>query len=101
MSTQFNVQAMVGATESEYLGSEVVGSLVEVRGGMEGGGEFMECAKFGHVGGIGHEFNPPPAVFPMEFFFEVFCVVGGYCVSVMWNPARRSGQGSLFRTTTQ
>ena len=79
MSTQFNVQAMVGATESEYLDSEVVGSLVEVRGGMEGGVEFMECAEFVHVGGSGHEFNPPPAVFSLEFFLEVFFVVGGYC----------------------
>ena len=72
MSTQLNVQAMIGAAESECLSSEVVGSLVEVRGGVEGGVEFMECAKYGHVGGNGHKLDPPPAVFPLEFFFEVF-----------------------------
>ena len=36
VSTQFYVQAMVGVTETEGLGSEVRGALVKVRGRVEG-----------------------------------------------------------------
>ena len=41
--------------------------------------ELAECEQFGHVDGDGHEFDPPPAVSPLEFVFEVFYVIGGYC----------------------
>ena len=43
VSTQFDIQAMVGTTETECLGSEVWRSLVEVRGRVEGWMEFSEC----------------------------------------------------------
>ena len=63
--SQFDVQAMVRASEAEGLGSEVWRTLVEVRGGVEGRMELPECSEFGPVGGNSHEFNPPPSVCPL------------------------------------
>ena len=37
MSTNFDVQLVVGASESESLRLEVMGAFVNVWGGMEGG----------------------------------------------------------------
>ena len=76
MPSQFDVQAMVGASEAEGLGPEVWRSLVEVWGGVEGGMELPERSEFGHVGGNRHEFNPPSAVCPLEVIFEASHVGG-------------------------
>ena len=44
MAAQFNVQAAIGTAETEGLGSEVGGALVEIRGHMEGWVELAECS---------------------------------------------------------
>ena len=74
--SQFDVQAMIRASEAEGLGSEVWRTLVEVWGGVEGRMELPERAEFGHVGGNRHEFNPPSSVCPLEVVLETSHVGG-------------------------
>ena len=62
VSPQFDVQAMVGASETECLGSEVWGAFVEVWGRVEGWVELSEGPKFRQVGGDCHKHDPPSSV---------------------------------------
>ena len=77
MATQFHVQAMVGTTETEGLGSEIRGALVEVLGRVEGRVEFPESPQFRHVGGNSHEFEPPPTICALEVILKALGVSGG------------------------
>ena len=65
VASQFDVQAMVRTSEAERLGPKVRGAVVEVRGGVEGRMELPERSEFRHVGGNGHEFDPPLSVCPL------------------------------------
>ena len=57
---------VVGAAESECLGAEIVGALVEVIGCVEGWAEETVGVQFGGMGGWGEVLNPPSAVFTLE-----------------------------------
>ena len=76
VSTQFDVQAMVGTTETDCLGSEVWGALIKVRGRVEGWMEFPESPQFRHVGGNCHELEPSPMKCALEIILKALGIIG-------------------------
>ena len=77
MSSEFNIEAVVGTAKSECLWLKVVGAIVEVWGGVEGWVEEAEGIEFRAVGWREEVFDPPAEVFALEVGFERGGV-GGY-----------------------
>ena len=76
MAAHFDVEAVVGASQSEGLWAEVMGTLVEVVGRVERRVEEAVGVQFGDMGEWGKVFYPPSAVFTLEVHFKCLGVMG-------------------------
>ena len=71
---------MIWASKLECLGAEVVGSLVEIVGSVEGWVEEAEGVEFRAMWWGGEVFDPPSTVLTVEVCFERFGVGRDICV---------------------
>ena len=76
MSSQFDVQPMIGAFKSQGAWAEVWEASVKVWCCVEGWMEKLIGIKFGGICGDCKVCYPPSSVFSLEIFFKVFgCAV--------------------------